>query len=216
MSQRYEFGQAAGKYTRAPMNYYPPETDFGAAEVYFDDGPKLGHGVLTIGDAYATAYALEGTPGELREYVAGLAALLGLTIAPCGRCGANLTDGSGDGVDGHGDGCPVAEDRCEECGAHVADPHGPECRAAADAEQDTPDAEPNSTYRPLVVTCRAALENHQREHGPIALGDSDRKPTPANNWDGYSTEELGQYFWENPDYAAYVAGQPAVWTGEEQ
>jgi hypothetical protein len=142
MSQHYDAGQAGGV-IRTPMAYYPPGTDLEAAEVYFDDeGTPAGHGDLIIGDAYNGAYDLEGTPAELRAYVADLAALLGLSIAPCARCGANLTDDSEsgpDGVDGHWDGCPAVEDRCGECAAHSADPHGPGCKAAADAaEQDAP------------------------------------------------------------------------------
>jgi hypothetical protein len=102
MSQHYDGGEAGGgPFVRAPMHYYRPGTDLEAAGVHVDD-VKPTQGLLTIGDPYNGAYALTGTPEELRKYVADLAALLGMHVVP--------------------DPLAVNEYSCHECG-HIDQPY---------------------------------------------------------------------------------------------
>jgi hypothetical protein len=141
MSRRYEFGRAAGKFTRTPMEYYGPGTDF---EEIFEGEFEPGSAVLTIGDPYASAYALEGTPEELRAYVRDLATTLDLAPGPmsCHVCGhidqtfyQHLTSEHYRALNLITRRIAYdAENRCTTCGAHIADPHDPGC--AADTEPE--------------------------------------------------------------------------------
>ena len=65
MNARYEWGTA----TETTVVYVPPEN--------FDElgekPAKAGNGALVIGDPWASAYAVEGSPAELRRWAATLA-----------------------------------------------------------------------------------------------------------------------------------------------
>jgi hypothetical protein len=101
MSKRYEFGTA----DQTPVELVIP-ADFEEEFGYEPD--KDGNFALTIGNAWASAYAVEGSLPELREFVAKLAEQVGLpvvtdsgTLRACTRCGdlvqylfsADLCDG---------------------------------------------------------------------------------------------------------------------------
>jgi hypothetical protein len=75
MSARYECGSAR----ETPVSILAGQDALEASTdgVLTEDEVRRGEIALIIGDPWASAYALTGTPGELREFIAKLAAYIG-------------------------------------------------------------------------------------------------------------------------------------------
>jgi hypothetical protein len=111
MSQRYEWIEA--RYAAVVLRL-PGEQVDGSDEA--DAATQVEDYAVVLGNPYATALVVTGSPDQLRAFADRVRATVPAEQPP-------------------GAGCD-AEDRCRTCGAHIAEPHAPDCPTGAGLDHD--------------------------------------------------------------------------------